>query len=151
MEERVLADSEALLVELRRMRLDIVGYAVRRLAGTGLSFPQYALLAVLDQMGEANMSRLAQRLGTTMGAATNLVDKLVDAAHVERTRSTTDRRVVNVKCTERGRELLAEVTTDVAEFLGRFFGQIPAEDRQTVIKSCRKLAALMGRPGGQGA
>ncbi|HUW58166.1 MAG TPA: MarR family transcriptional regulator [Planctomycetota bacterium] len=148
MEADVLRDSEAFLVQLRRMRLEIVGWAIRRLGPTGVNFPQYALLAVLDEMGEATMTALAGRLGTTLGAATNLVDRLVRSGHVERERSTTDRRVVNVRCTAKGRELLGEVTTDTAAFLGGLFGQVPPEDRRTVIEVCRKIVALMDAGGG---
>jgi len=148
MEADVLRDSEAFLVQLRRMRLEIVGWAIRRLGTTGVNFPQYALLAVLDEMGEATMTALAGRLGTTLGAATNLVDRLVRSGHVERERSTTDRRVVNVRCTAKGRELLGEVTTDTAAFLGGLFGQVPPEDRRTVIEVCRKIVALMDAGGG---
>ena len=143
MDEEVFRDSEAFLIQLRRMRLDIVNWAIKRLGPTGTNFPQYALLAVLDEMGEATMSGLAQRLGTTMGAATNLVDRLVRSGHVDRQRSTTDRRVVNVKCTEEGIKLLKEVTTDTAKYLGGFFGRIPTEQRKTVVEVCGKLVALM--------
>ena len=150
MNSDVLRDSEEMIIHLRRIRLDLEGWATKSLAKESSNLSQYAVLATLDERGEMTMGGLAQRLGTTMGAVTNLVDKLVFAGRVDRNRSTEDRRVVRVKLLEPGRELMNRVTRDTAEFLSRYFGSIPAEHRRIAIDVCGKLVASMqgeaGRP-----
>ena len=150
MEDGVFKDSYDFLIQLRQMRLDIVGWVTKRLARMGITFPQYTVLAVLDELGEATMSRLSAALGTTMGASTNLVDKLVHARYVERERSTKDRRVVNVKVTPEGRGVLKRATDESAKFLAEAFGQVSPEDRKIVIKACTRVVELMDKYGTEG-
>jgi len=136
------------LIQLRQMRLDIVNWVTKHLArNEGITFPQYTVLAVLDELGEATMSRLSGVLGTTMGASTNLVDKLVRAGYIERERSTKDRRVVNVRVTPEGREVLNRATDESAKFLAEAFGQVSPEDRKIVIRACTAMVKLMDRYG----
>ena len=78
-----------------------------------------------------------------MGASTNLVDKLVYAGFVERSRSSEDRRVVNVKATEQGTALLESVTGNTAEYLGQFLRDISDSDRKVLIRITGELVRLM--------
>ena len=143
MDEEILRDSRDLLVRLRELRVDVIGFANKKLAEKGSNMPQYSVLAMLDEMGEATMGSLSRRLGTTMGASTNLVDKLVYAGLVERNRSSEDRRVVNVKATEAGAELLESVTRSTAEYMGQFLQDISDSDRKEVIRITGRLVELI--------
>ena len=140
MEEDVQNDAMALLVELRRLRLDLVTWVNRLLVESGTNLPQYTLMEKVDEMGEVNMSVLAERLAVTMGAATNLVDRLVHAGHVERRRSESDRRVVKVELTEQGRNLLYRITNDTATLLAELLQDVSPGDRRTAIAVIRTLA-----------
>ncbi len=143
MDEGILKDSKEVLVRLRELRVDIVGFANKRLAEKGSNMPQYSVLAMLDEIGEATMGTLSRRLGTTMGASTNLVDKLVYAGFVERNRSSEDRRVVNVKATEQGTALLESVTAATAEYIGQFLQNISDSDRKALIRITGELVELI--------
>lgn len=60
---------------------------------------------VIDAVGYegGNMSAIAAKLHITMGSLTTSMNGLVTKGYVERQRSETDRRVVNIRLTERGR------------------------------------------------
>lgn len=150
MDADVLRDSEELIIRLRRIRLDLEGWATRSLAKENSNLSQYAVLAILEEQGEMTMGALAQCLGTTMGAVTNLVDKLVDAGRVDRARSEEDRRVVHVNVLPPGRELVGRVTRDTATLLADYFAQVSPEHRKIVNEVCGKLAAAM-RPAARGS
>lgn len=142
-EDNIAKDALDLFVQLRRLRLDIVGWVNKRLTQHGINLPQYTLLEKLDEVDEATMGALSDKLGVTMGAATNLVDRLVHAEHVVRNRSEADRRVVQVKLTDSGRELLYRITDDTAAFLAGFFREIGPEDRRITITALAKVAELL--------
>lgn len=59
---------------------------------------------VLDAVGPegGNMSTIATKLRITMGSLTTSMNRLVIKGYVERKRSETDRRVVNISLTEKG-------------------------------------------------
>lgn len=143
MDNDVLHDSEQMILHLRRIRLDLEGCATKSLAREASNLSQYTVLAILDEQGELTMGALASQLGTTMGAATNLVDKLVAAGRVDRTRSETDRRVVLVRILPPGHDLVARVTRDTAVFLGGYFSDVPADRRKTIVEVFDKLVGAM--------
>ncbi len=62
-------------------------------------------LHVIDAVGleGGNMSSIAAKLRITMGSLTTSMNRLVLKGYVERNRSETDRRVVNISLTEKGR------------------------------------------------
>lgn len=62
-------------------------------------------LHVIDAVGleGGNMSTIASKLRITMGSLTTSMNRLVLKGYVERNRSETDRRVVNINLTDKGR------------------------------------------------
>jgi DNA-binding MarR family transcriptional regulator len=148
MDGEILRDSEEMILHLRRIRLDLEGWATKSLAREGSNLSQYTVLAILDEQGELTMGTLAQHLCTTMGAVTNLVDKLVAAGRADRARSEDDRRVVRVKALPAGRELVARVTRDTAQFLAGTFGDVPAEQRKIIVSVLGRMAGAMRPPSG---
>lgn len=60
---------------------------------------------IIDNIGigrERNMSNTAKDLKITSGTLTTAIDNLIKKGYVERRRSSEDRRVVNIKLTEKG-------------------------------------------------
>ena len=143
MDADVLKDSEELIVQLRRIRLDLEGCATKSLSREKSNLSQYAVLAILEEQGELTMGTLARHLGTTMGAVTNLVDKLVSAGRADRVRSEEDRRVVRVSILPPGRELVTRVTRDTATFLADYFADVPSEQRKTVVSVVARLVSAI--------
>ncbi|MEU8224020.1 MarR family transcriptional regulator [Kribbella sp. NPDC048915] len=69
-------------------------------------------ILVADQRGAPlTAGRLATELGLTTGSVTTLLDRLERAGHVRRERDATDRRRVNLRYGEPGRELAASFFT----------------------------------------
>jgi len=143
MDKDVLMDSEMLLAAFREFRLGMQYWIERTVVKTGLTHPQLVLLALLDDMGESTMTALTEKLGTTMGAVTNLVDRLVYAGVIEREHDTEDRRVVKVRLKDEGRELVRQANSEITNYLARFFGEVPPKDRKTFIGVYRKMGELI--------
>ena len=87
---------------------------------TGLSLPQFRLLAMVDEGGE-RATALAERLRLSKPTITAAVDGLVERGLVARAVVEGDRRAVNVQITPAGREALAQAEDRMAERLQPVF------------------------------
>jgi DNA-binding MarR family transcriptional regulator len=97
------------LDRMEEMFRHLFHYFHGRLEAAGAPSPsQYFVLKQLEAVGSLSVSDLAQRLDMTTAGSTGLVDRLVRAGLVQRTRDENDRRVVWVALSEAGISKLAE-------------------------------------------
>lgn len=75
------------------------------LAPLGLTYPQYLVMLVLWEEGEASVKHLGERLALDSGTLTPLVKRLEAQGLVAKARSTEDERVVVVSLTSTGKRL----------------------------------------------
>ena len=80
-----------------------------RLVRLGISMTQLHVMYLLEHHGELAMSRLAETLDVSLSAATGLVDRVEERGFVERVRVAQDRRIVLVRITDAGRQMLEDV------------------------------------------
>ena len=108
----------------------------------GINVPQYMALVALEELGEATMGQLSKRLHVTMGASTNLVDKLIRGGYASRTRGLADRRVVKVKLEAKGREILKEIEEKATSFMMGVLCDVEPERRKQFLESCTRMVAI---------
>ncbi len=72
----------------------------------GLSMPQFGILMQLHHRGACGMSEISQRFEITNAAASQHVDKLVQAGFIERTEDPRDRRVKNIQLSAKGKRMI---------------------------------------------
>ncbi len=90
--------------------------AAHGLSATGLEV--LAALAELDEFDELSQRDLAGRLRLAPATLTPVLDALEAEGALTRARDRTDRRLVRISITQRGRELHAAAAAGVAEALG---------------------------------
>ena len=73
---------------------------------TGLSMPQFSILMQLHYKGACGMSAISERFDVSAAAASQLVDKLVQAGYIERTEDPSDRRAKLLKLSINGAKLV---------------------------------------------
>ena len=73
---------------------------------TGLSMPQFSILMQLHYKGACGMSAISERFDVSAAAASQLVDKLVQAGYIERTEDPSDRRARLLKLSANGAKLV---------------------------------------------
>lgn len=98
---RIIADFRATMIALKCA-------ASERLNRLGVSMAQLHILYTLHRTGEMTMSHLADVLNVSLSSATGLVDRLEERGYIERTRVPEDRRIVMVRMTPAGTQLLDE-------------------------------------------
>lgn len=92
-----------MLVEVYDDINHIEEYSIRSGAFSDLSITEIHTIEAVGLYGSKTMSEIAAQLEITMGTLTIAVDKLIRKGYVERNRSITDRRIVNVSLTKRGK------------------------------------------------
>lgn len=92
-----------MLVEIYDDINRIEEYSIKHGAFSDISITEIHTIDAVGLYGSRTMSEIAQSLEITMGTLTTAVDKLVKKGYMVRNRSNTDRRIVNVSLTNRGK------------------------------------------------
>lgn len=130
---------EALTQDLRRASFTVHASFRQVLAERGLSIGQFVALRTLVVTGRGTPKDLARAMGVTTGNITGLVDKLELGGHVVRRRSRTDRRVVRLEPTPRGRGLIEELRRAVVDEVARSFADWSLRDLQHLERLLRRV------------
>lgn len=110
-----------------------------RLAGYGLTTPQFGILEALHHLGPLTLGDLAQKLLVTGGNITYVMDRLEEQELVCRERSGNDRRVVWAKLTPKGRDLMVDVFPEHIDFIHGLTDVLEPAERQELRTLLRKL------------
>src|SRR6266849_6191868 len=107
------ADAERLSNIVLEMQRCFVLHLCKELAPGNVSFPQFFLLAYLDQKEVLAMSAIAQKMGHTTAAASGLVARLENLGYVVRSIAREDRRKVMVCITAKGSALVRRIRQEM--------------------------------------
>jgi DNA-binding MarR family transcriptional regulator len=140
MDENLRKDARDLVAHVRRVRVGYTRYMARDVEKHGLTISQYTALAILEDRGEMTMGAIGEAMGVTMGAGTNIVDKLIRSGFASREHGTGDRRVVAVQITDKGRKVLEQVVDWATHYLGFYLAKLDPEERTSFVRSYAKMA-----------
>lgn len=102
MKDKLVAINK-MLVEVYDDVNRIEEYAIKKGAFSDLSITEIHTIEAVGLYGSKTMSEIATQLEITMGTLTTAIDKLIKKGYVERFRSDSDRRIVNVSLSKRGK------------------------------------------------
>lgn len=142
MREDVLQDCRVLFELMRRFWSSFGHQMSNVIAQSGINVPQYVAMVALSELREATMGQLAKRLRVTMGASTNIVDRLVRAGYVMRTRDTRDRRVVRVKLEPKGSKALREIEDSATSLMAGVMAEVDPERRRQFIEQYTRMVEV---------
>jgi DNA-binding MarR family transcriptional regulator len=111
--DQIRADAERLSHIILEMQRCFVLRLCKELAPGNVSFPQFFLLAYLDQREVLTMSAIAKKMGHTTAAASGLVARLENLGLVVRSSSRSDRRKVMVCITPKGSALVRRIREEM--------------------------------------
>lgn len=104
-----------------------------------ISGSQALILWKLEKNGPQKITTLAEHLCITPGAVTSLADKLIASGYAIRERDTSDRRVVYLDITDKGKELLQLFRADSRQVVEQVFDGVSDEDIGHLIRIYRKV------------
>ncbi len=106
---------------------------------TGLSMPQFSILMQLHHKGPCGMSEVSDRFDITAAAASQLVEKLVQAGYLERTEDPIDRRAKLLTLSVRGEVLIQQGTEERYRWMNDLTSKLNAEERAKVVEALNIL------------
>ena len=128
----IIADFRASMGELKCLGSE-------RLVRQGISMTQLHVMHLLERHGEMAMSRLSDMLGVSMSNATGLIDRVEERGFVERIGVPSDRRIVLVRITPGGRQVLDEVEAIREETLRSVLDRLDGDQLASVATAMADL------------
>jgi DNA-binding MarR family transcriptional regulator len=108
---------------------------------------EYHVTAMLASEGELPISVIGNRLGIARPNMTSLVDKLIAQGYCRRLHDDTDRRIVNISVTEKGKQLLATRRRIVRGNMKKqleYLGEVELDTLCQSLENVRQIIAKMG-------
>lgn len=126
---------EEILMEIgRRLHVEFDAHMV-----SGITGSQFFVLQKINAKGRLTVSEVAEKLSVSLSAITALVDRLVQAGLVVRSRDDQDRRLVWIEATEKGKEILARCMEGRKQVAAKYFGQLSDEDLEKLLEIYGKV------------
>ena len=111
----------------------------KELAPGNVSFPQFFLLAYLDQKEVLTMSAIAQKMGHTTAAASGLVARLENLRYVVRSSVREDRRKVMVCITAKGSALVRRIREEMVSNLMKMMAHLEPPEQKAWLQIYNKI------------
>src|SRR5438552_18955963 len=137
--DEIRADAERLSHIVLEMQRCFVLHLCKELAPGNVSFPQFFLLAYLDQKEVLTMSAIAQKMGHTTAAASGLVARLENLGYVMRSHASDDRRKVMVCITPRGSSLVLRIREEMVGNLMKVMAHLSPGEQKAWLQIYSKI------------
>jgi DNA-binding MarR family transcriptional regulator len=110
-----------------------------------LEFSKSELFTMLlvDKQGEIIMSKIADYINVSMSTANGIVERLVNSGYLNRDRNESDRRIVVVRLTDKGRILVDQLKSTIFEYIKLIYEALDDEERKLVFKIISKIADIL--------
>lgn len=137
------AEIEKVLTSIRQVirATDLHSRRVTRLAG--LTSSQLILLKVVRDHKLSTISELASTISLSQATLTSILDRLETTGFVLRERSMQDKRKIQVRITEAGREVLKMAPEPLQDTFIRQFSALKDWERSMIQASLQRVAEMM--------
>ena len=138
------AITDALLTASRLL----VAISARSIADVdeSITIPQFRSLVILSTRGSMNLATLAGLLGVQPSTTGRMVDRLVTTGLIDRQPHPNSRRELLVELSPRGRDFVRMVTARRREEIARVVQNMPARERQGLVRALTAFTASGGEP-----
>jgi DNA-binding MarR family transcriptional regulator len=137
--DKIRADAERLSNIVLEMQRCFVLHLCKELAPGNVSFPQFFLLAYLEQKEVLTMSAIAQKMGHTTAAASGLVARLENLGMVVRSVARDDRRKVMVCITPKGSALVRRIRQEMVGNLMKIMEYLSPDEQKAWLQIYSKI------------
>lgn len=110
---------------------------------TGLNASQLSCLLVLECEGSLPLSRLSKKVSLSPSMITSIVDQLEKKELVIRNRLSTDRRVILIELTEKGKEVVKTAPPSFQEQLVRSLNYLKEEEKHSIFENLSRLLSII--------
>jgi DNA-binding MarR family transcriptional regulator len=133
------------LLTASRLLVAVSAHSIARI-DENITIPQFRTLVILFNQGPVNLATLATLLGVQPSATGRMVDRLVCAGLIDRLPHPTSRRELLAALTERGREVVRQVTVHRRVEITRIVERMPQAERHGLVRALTAFTIAGGEP-----
>ncbi len=108
-----------------------------------VSAPQLSSLLALYENGPLPPSQIAKYIMVNSSTVTGIIDRLEQKSLVQRSRISTDRRVITVTLTDKGRELAENAPPPIQEKIVEGLQKLPPNEIEKIVQALTKLTYML--------
>ena len=105
-----------------------------------ITVPQIKSLFFINNQGSTSLGKLASALGVTPANVTGIVDRLVEHKLITRVENIQDRRMLIVRTTEKGEELVANLRERKKSYLSKALSDLNSDELTNLSHGLASLA-----------
>jgi DNA-binding MarR family transcriptional regulator len=105
----------------------------------GLTGPQLTVIKLLETFGHLSLSSLSERIRAQNSTVTGIIDRMEREGLVVRERSTSDRRVVYIKLTDKGAHMAKTIQVEPMEIFRSVLTTLTKDDTKDLLRILTKL------------
>ncbi|WP_241760274.1 MarR family winged helix-turn-helix transcriptional regulator [Thermoplasma volcanium] len=111
----------------------------RNLNKIDLSITEFTIMRHLIENGPMSMAAIASLINVTPGWITGVVDKMEEKNLVTRNRDSTDRRIIKIAITDRGREVYENAKKNHYAFIRKALAELNENELQQTYVLLQKM------------
>lgn len=105
----------------------------------GLTGPQLTVIKLLESLGDLSLSSLSGRIKAQNSTVTGIIDRMEREGLVRRERSSSDRRVVFIRLTDKGQKLARQIQVEPLEIFRGALLDMSQGDQRDLLRILTKL------------
>ncbi|BCN30280.1 MarR family winged helix-turn-helix transcriptional regulator [Anaeromicropila herbilytica] len=130
------------LIVLTRSAQSVHKREYRTIKEGGLTVSQFAVLEVLYHKGELRVCEITDKILSTAGNMTVVIENLIKEDLVKRTIDEKDRRINRISITDKGKELMQGIFPKHLENIKEIFDVLTVEEKTSLISILKKLSGV---------
>jgi len=130
------------LIALSRCTHNIHKREYKTIKEGGLTVSQFAVLEILYHKGDLRVCEIIDKILSTGGNMTVVIDNLVKGNLVKRCTDPKDRRVNLISITEEGKNLISDIFPIHLENINEIFSNLTSEEKRNLISLLKKLSGV---------
>lgn len=131
------------LKSLRRIIRALDLYSRKLKSVYGLTVPQLVCLSAIAKEGPMSSIELSQQAQLSPSTIVGILDRLQKMGLITRERSVTDRRLVMLTTTDRGKEVVAGAPSPLQDSLTRGLQDLPPSEQEAIARSLGRVVELL--------
>ncbi|MBZ9633619.1 MarR family winged helix-turn-helix transcriptional regulator [Clostridium sp. FP1] len=130
------------LIALSRCTQNVHKREYKTIKEGGLTVSQFAVLEILYHKGDLRVCEIIDKILSTGGNMTVVIDNLVKANLVKRLTDPKDRRVNLISITEEGKSFISDIFPKHLENINEIFSSLTIEEKKNLISLLKKLSGV---------
>lgn len=108
-----------------------------------ITFPQFLILDFLSRESESTMTDISRFMRVTTATMTGIVNRLVEAGYCQRIFNPQDRRIVMIKLTSRGDNIVRKINEQRRRMIVDIFGKLSLKERDDYLRILTRIREMI--------